>query len=104
MLLVVIGSLSLSGCLYTNTTSPLDINLNETDLGDKIGEASLHSVLWLVAWGDAGTKAAAENGGITQINHADRRTRVYFFGVYARSTTVHESQNFLRRAFPYAQR
>jgi len=80
--------LALSGCLYVNTTIPLDINLNETELGDKVGEASQHAVLWLVAWGDAGTKAAAENAGITQVNHADRRTQIYFFGVYARLTTV----------------
>lgn len=88
LFLAALCSLFLSSCLYVNTTSPLDINLHETVLGDKVGESSLHSVLWLVAWGDAGTKAAAENGGITQINHADRRTRIYFFGVYARSTTV----------------
>ena len=85
---ITICSLFLSGCLYLNTTTPRDINLAETQLGDKVGESSLHAVLWLVSWGDAGTKAAAENGGITIINHADRRTRVYFFGAYARSTTV----------------
>ncbi|RLB60914.1 MAG: hypothetical protein DRH08_14655 [Deltaproteobacteria bacterium] len=88
MLLTAFGSLFLSGCLYINTTSPLDINLNQTELGDKVGEASQYMVLWMVAWGDAGTKAAAENGGITQVNHADRQTKFYFFGVYARSTTV----------------
>jgi hypothetical protein len=85
---IAICSLFLTGCLYVNTTTPLDINLDETRLGDKEGEASLHAVLWLVSWGDAGTKAAAENGGITEINHADRRTRIYFFGAYIRSTTV----------------
>jgi len=87
-LVAALCSLSLSSCLYVNTTTPLDINLDKTHLGDKVGEASLQSVLWLVTWGDAGTKAAADNGGITQINHADRRTRVYFFGIYARYTTV----------------
>ena len=88
MISVAFCSLFLTGCLYVNTTTPLDINLDETKLGDKVGESSVHSVMWLVAWGDAGTKAAAENGNISQINHADRRTRVYFFGAYARSTTV----------------
>lgn len=80
--------LFLSGCLYVNTTTPLDINLDETRLGEKTGESSLHSIMWLVAWGDAGTRAAAENGGITQVNHADRRTRIILFGLYARQTTV----------------
>ena len=85
---ILFVSLMLSGCLYTNTTTPLDINMDETRLGEKTGEASSHSILWLVAWGDAGTKAAAENGGISQVNHADRRTRIILFGVYARQTTV----------------
>jgi len=85
---VMFCSLFLSGCLYVNATTPLDTNLDETRLGDKVGESSLHAVLWLVSWGDAGTKAAAENGGISQINHADRRTEIYFFGAYAKSTTV----------------
>ncbi len=88
VLLVTFAGFFLSGCLFTNTTAPLDINLDNTQLGDKVGEASQHVVLWAVAWGDAGSKAAAENGGITTINHADRRTLVYFFGLYARSTTV----------------
>jgi len=84
----ILCSLFLAGCLYVNATTPLDTNLDETRLGDKVGESSLHAVLWLVSWGDAGTKAAAENGGISKINHADRRTEIYFFGAYARSTTV----------------
>lgn len=88
LLSAVLCSLFLSACLYTNTITPLDINLNETQLGNKVGEASQQAFLWAFAWGDAGTKAAADNGGITQINHADRRTEIYFFGVFARSTTV----------------
>ncbi len=88
MLLMALAGVFLSGCLFTNTTTPLDINLDNTRLGDKVGEASQHVVLWAVAWGDAGTKAAAENGGITTISHADKRTLVYLFGLYARSTTV----------------
>ena len=87
-LLAALCSLFLTSCLYTNTTTPLDINLNKTHLGDKVGESSLHVVLWLFSWGDAGTKAAADNGGITQVNHADRGSKLYFFGVYAKSTTI----------------
>jgi hypothetical protein len=88
LILVTLCSLFLSGCLYTNTTTPLDINLDETRLGEQVGESSSHIVLWLFSWGDAGTKAAAENGGITQINHADRGLRIYFFGAYTRITTI----------------
>lgn len=85
---VALCSLFLSSCLYVNTTIPLDINLDETHLGDKVGESSMQSAIWLFTWGDGGTKAAAENGGITRINHADRRFRIYFFGIYASMTTV----------------
>lgn len=88
LLSIIFISLFLSGCLYTNTISPLDIQLDQTRLGDKVGEASQEVVLWLFAWGDAGTKAAADNGGLTQVNHADRRTQIYFFGVYSRFTTI----------------
>jgi len=88
LLLVFSSGLLLSGCLYTNTVTPLDTNLDKTRLGDKTGESSLHSVMWLVLWGDAGTKSAAENGGITQVNHADRKVQIYFFGAYAKVTTI----------------
>jgi len=88
-LLPLLGAcLILNGCLYTNTTVPLDINMNDTQLGEKEGEASSYSVLWLFAWGDSGTKAAAVNGGITKVNHADRRWNLFLFGLYMKSTTV----------------
>lgn len=77
-----------SGCVYADVTSPLDIDLNRTELGSKTGESSAHSVLWLVAWGDSGTKAAAEDGGLKQINHADRKVFSLLWGLYSRVTTV----------------
>lgn len=77
-----------SGCLYTNVHTPLDTDLQETELGDKIGKSHAYSVLWLVAWGDAGTAAAARDGGITQINHMDAEVFSVLFGLYTRTTTV----------------
>ena len=50
--------------------------------------ASNKSLLWLVAWGDAGTKAAAENGNIKVIRHADSRFFSVLFGLYTEVTTV----------------
>jgi hypothetical protein len=87
-LTILLASAALSGCLYVNATSPLDTNMNRTPLGTKTGEASRHSVLWLVAWGDGGSDAAARNGGLKVIHNADTRTQFYFFGVYARATTI----------------
>jgi hypothetical protein len=77
-----------SGCLYTHVRSPLDTNLNETRLGDKVGEASARSILWLVAWGDAGSRAAAVNGGITVLRQMDVEVLIVLFGVYAQTTTI----------------
>jgi hypothetical protein len=77
-----------SGCIYMNVKSPLDTDLNRTQLGTKVGVSEAYSVLGLVAWGDAGTAAAAKNGGLTEINHADREVFVILFGVYARERTI----------------
>ncbi|MGH7150500.1 MAG: TRL domain-containing protein [Planctomycetota bacterium] len=79
---------ALPGCLYLHTRIPLDTNLDRTTLGSKTGESKLESVLGLVAWGDAGTKAAAENGRITTINHADQEMLLVLFGVYYRHKTI----------------
>lgn len=77
-----------SGCAYMNVKVPLDTDLNQTVLGQKTGKASAQSVLWLFAWGDAGTKAAAENGGITTINHMDEQIKMYLFGLYTKKTVI----------------
>jgi len=78
----------LQGCIYAHVQHPLDTNFEETRLGSKIGHASSHSILWLVAWGDAGTQAAAEEGGLKVINHADTETTLILFGLYTEVTTV----------------
>ena len=85
---LVLISIMLSGCLYSHVTIPLSIHLNKTDLGHKKGEASIYSVLWLVAWGDAGAAAAAENGEITTMTHMDRELYGILFGIYTRTTTI----------------
>jgi hypothetical protein len=77
-----------TGCLYYNVSLPLDTNLDETQLGSKVGQAQAQSVLWAVAWGDAGTQAAAKEGGITTVRHADQNGLVVFFGAYIRQTTI----------------
>jgi TRL (tRNA-associated locus)-like protein len=78
----------LTGCLYLNVKTVLDTDLDRTELGSKVGTSDAYSIMWLVAWGDAGTQAAAQQGGLTQINHADQELFVVLFGVYARTTTI----------------
>jgi hypothetical protein len=76
------------GCVYANIRVPLDEDLSTTRLGAKTGRASNQQVLGLVAWGDAGTQAAAENGGITTINHADLEILNVLWFVYSKETTI----------------
>ena len=86
MLLLASALVLLPGCV--NITIPLDTDLNETQLGAKVGESSFESILWLVAWGDAGTQAAAADGGIETIKHADQQVLIILFGVYYKHTTI----------------
>lgn len=86
--LALIIAIGFQGCVYSNIALPLDTDLNQTNLGSKVGRASTHTVLWLVAWGNASTSSAAENGGIRTINHLDREIELYLFGLYSKSTTV----------------
>ena len=88
VMLLCLVSLFTSGCLYSNIQRPLDTDFNETELGSKEGRATNRSILWLFAWGDAGTRAAAENGDITVIKHADQQMLFIVFGLYFRITTV----------------
>ncbi|MBN1847867.1 MAG: hypothetical protein JW932_04710 [Deltaproteobacteria bacterium] len=67
---------------------PLDTDYHLTELGTKIGRANQYAVLYLVAWGDAGTKAAADSACIKVIRHADREIFSILFGLYTRVTTV----------------
>jgi hypothetical protein len=86
--MVVLLVLSLTGCLYSNISVPLDTDLDRTKLGSKVGRSRAHNVMFLVSWGDAGTQAAAEDGQIQVLTHADRELFLILFGLYGRQTTV----------------
>ena len=88
-LFVLLGVLfAFSGCAYMNITTPYDTDLEKTVLGEKVGKSSSHSVLWLFAWGDAGTAAAAKDGNITVINHMDVQIINILFGLYSKKITI----------------
>jgi hypothetical protein len=80
----LLAALMLCGCAYVHTKTPFDANLDQTDLGTKVGTAEARSILWLVAWGDASYEAAARNGGIKVLKHADQEDLVVLFGLYVR--------------------
>ncbi|MFH2002461.1 MAG: TRL domain-containing protein [Planctomycetota bacterium] len=86
--LLLMVALVFSGCLYSHIKAPYDTNLDKTQLGSLTGEASSRSLLWLAAWGDAGTAAAAKQGGLTTINHMDIEFFQIFFGLYTVETTI----------------
>lgn len=88
MLLAAGAILGSSGCAYTNIRGPYDVNIDNTTFGAKVGRSSNYSILWLVAWGDGGYKAAADDGGITIMRHADYQFTQVLLGLYARETTI----------------
>ena len=88
VLIIATGLLVFSGCAYVNVKTPMDVDLNKTELGSKIGVAEAQSVMWLFAWGDASYAAAAANGGITTLRHADQEIFNLFFGLYVRWRVV----------------
>jgi hypothetical protein len=75
------------GGAFTNTQAPLDVDYDETQLGSKTGKASTVAILGLFAWGNASTAAAARDGGITTIRHADYEF-LNVLGLYQSFTTV----------------
>ena len=84
LMMIVLAAVLIGGCAYVDTKTPLDIDLNNTQLGTKRGTAEAYSVLWLVAWGDASYAAAARNGDIRVLNHADQEMFQVLFGLYTR--------------------
>jgi hypothetical protein len=88
ILVALVAVVLLTGCLYMNVKTPYGTELNKTVLGQKTGKAYSQSILWLVAWGDAGTQAAAKEGNITTVNHMDREVFSILFGLYTKTTTV----------------
>ena len=94
-----LGTLWLAGCMvapvvppiggvFNNTVAPLDVDMEATKLGSRQGESSCFSILGLVSIGDASINAAAKNGGITTIQHADYKYMNVFFGVFQEYTTI----------------
>jgi len=86
--LTTLLTIQLLSCGYTDIRVPLDKDVNNTILGDKVGSATSKSIAWLVAWGDSGTNAAARDGNIATITHLDAHYFSIFFGLYSTRTTI----------------
>lgn len=85
---MVLCAVQLGGCAYMRVQRPLDEDFQETRLGSKVGKSYAYSILWLIAWGDAGTHAAAANGNIEVIHHADSEVLLWAGGAYTRLATI----------------
>ncbi len=59
------------GWVYSEIRAPLDVDLNGTTLGSKVGRAQVESILGIVATGDCSIQAAAASAGIKTVNHVD---------------------------------
>ena len=88
LIAVLIIAFTLCSCAYVNVRTPFDTNLDKTQLGSKKGVSQAYSILWLFAWGDASYAAAAKNGQITVIRHADQEIQEILFGLYIRWRVV----------------
>ena len=82
LLSLVLGVALLAGCytapvippigfLYGNVSAPIDVDNNETQMGSKVGKATTTMIFGLFSWGDSSTMAAARDGNITTVRHAD---------------------------------
>lgn len=76
-----------TGC-FINAKIPLDRNLDRTKMGDKVGRSHVRGVLWFFAWGDGGIQAAALDGRMETVHHADLELFLVLAGLYVRRTTI----------------
>lgn len=77
-----------TGMAFSQFEAPLDVDFQNTDMaGMKKGTADTTSILGLVAWGDASSKAAASNAQISKIVHADY-DYLNVLGIYQKTTVI----------------
>ncbi len=97
ILLTAVFALALTGCttapfqpsvgvLYSDTKAPLQLDYDNTDLGKRKGRASAISIFGLFAFGDTSIQAAARDGNIRVVKHADYEFTNVFFGCFTKTT------------------
>ena len=89
----VICSGCMQGLIYTNSTVPLVINMNNTPVGNKSAAISSKQLKEPVsglgmsaAWNSRAIGDAAKRSGLTQINFADMHTFSIFGGIWKKQT------------------
>ena len=87
---VVFAAATLAGCSFAPVNGAVNVAKWDGPISNpnvsiqKSGEACAHSVLGVVAFGDASIEAAKKNAGITKVATVDHRTLnvLYFYGGY----------------------
>ncbi|MGD2175841.1 MAG: TRL domain-containing protein [Candidatus Brocadiaceae bacterium] len=69
-------------------SAPMNLQFRSTELGSKTGRASATNVLGLFTFGDSGIAAAARDGNIKTINHADTEFLSVIGALFVRQTTI----------------
>ncbi len=105
-LLFMFSTFILSGCMSTTvyhrfapladgyfavTKASGPSSVSETEMGDKKGEASSFSILYLISMGDSGNAAAARNGGINIIKTSQvevLKIRLFLYPIYTQYKTI----------------
>ena len=72
---------------FNMTSAPMNLKLRSTGFGTKKGTASSKTIMGYVSWGDSSIAAAAKNGNIKTITHADSKF-LNVLAVYGQHTTV----------------
>jgi hypothetical protein len=75
-----------NGVIWSNVKAPLTATASAEE-PQRVGRASVRSILGVYASGDASIQTAARNGGITEIHHVDYESQS-FFGVLSEFTVV----------------
>ena len=76
-----------AGMVYEGITVPYAVTSNTISDNTKVGRSNYVSVLGIVAVGDGGINAAANNAGIKKISHVDEQ-KTSILGVYTKTETI----------------
>lgn len=80
------------GVLVTIYRAPLQIDMDATRPGPELGTASTYFIQDPIftginlAWGDASIEAAAREGGLETVRHADYARFSFFLGIFQKMT------------------
>lgn len=76
-----------TGVVYSNYNTPGSI-ADATVKPLKTGKACTEGVLWVSAWGNAGTNDAMQNGGITKLANVQYSNYSILSGIYSEYCTI----------------